>query len=192
MNPIDRLKQATDYRVCFCSSSGVLGKLIKFFEHGQATHAALSFALPDLPCRLVLEAAENGVVIRPEVSGEWWEQYSPTATVNMLPGLIAAASLVGEGYDFGGLVGMAPVEIERHGELGAVVAAVAGAPAGAVAAEVSIVLPDRNYLQSPGREFCSELVCLAMQASKWPGSESLDRHATDPEQLRQVCKSNHG
>jgi hypothetical protein len=170
VNIAERLQQATDVRACFSKSWGSIGRIIRWFTRGKTSHSFMTFALPDLPVREVLEATWPNVVIRPSLAGEANAgEYKPPAGVDLKAGLLVVAKLLGEPYDLGGLVGMAPVELLRR--IGWHIA---------------------NPLQSDRAEFCSELLCLAMHVAKWPGVEKLDPSTTDPEQLRRICEAAHG
>ena len=169
MTVYERLMQATDVRVGFSTSDGAISRIIRWFTRGKVSHAVLTFALPGLPVREVLEADWPGVQIRPLKLGELCCEYQPPVGVDLHSGMVEAAKELGRMYDFAGLGGMAPVELARR-----------------------IGWHVRNPTQSPRAWFCSELAAIAMQRARWPGVDSLDAGATDPEQLRQVCEASHG
>lgn len=169
MTIYERLQQATDVRVGFSRSDGFISKVIRWFTRGKVSHALLTFSLPGLPVREVLEADWPGVQIRPFKAGELCAEYRPPAGVDLKHGLLEASKQLGAMYDYAGLGGMGPVEVARR-----------------IGWEI------RNPTQSFKAWFCSELACFAMQRAKWPGVEGLENGSTDPEQLRKVCEARHG
>jgi hypothetical protein len=176
----ERLNQATDVEVGFFASSGFIGKIIQWAEMGRVSHAFLSFKLPDLPGRLMFEADWPGVQIRPVGPNDnVFASFKPPSDVDLKAGLLEAVKLLGEDYDFAGLVGMIPVEAARQ-----------AAKKNPIFSWLSGLV--KNPLQKGDAEFCSELACLAMQSAKWPATFELDRHSVDPEQLLVICEVFHG
>jgi len=168
---LQRLEQVRDVQVGFSSSDGFIGRAIEWFTRGGPSHVIMPFQLPDRSSRDVFEATWPKIIIRPFVPGETNSGlYRPPPGVDMDSALkVVARACLADHYDLGGLVGMIPVEMLRR---------------------VAVYIA--NPVQSKHQEFCSCLADMTMRVARWPGTERLDPHSTDPGQLRKVCEACHG
>lgn len=111
---------------------------------------------------MVMEASEFGLILTPfdkfRSKNDVIDLIEPSASLDT--GIKVAGTWLGEGYDFGGLIGTAFVLIGR-----------------------ALKRKWRNPFNSTSAMFCSEFVVKVLHASNYPNSEMFDASATTPQDL---------
>lgn len=145
--------------VAFSGGSGILQRIIKWFSRSDVNHAFLVLWDPDFGGWVQLGADAGGWIQSPAENRRGLKVvrlYSPPAGVDLRKGLADLRSVLGAGYDVGGLVGMAWVLFMRR----------------------VFKRKAKNPLQDGRKFFCSEIVDLVLARS---GCDlGLDESAIDP------------
>lgn len=140
-----------------------LSALIRKMTKAKCSHAWLMYHDPFFSRPMVMEATEWGVrIIDAEIfykRNQIVEVYIPS--VDLTPAIQLSGDVIGELYDFAGLIGMSLV----------------------MAAMAWFKKKIRNPLQNPHGLFCSELVALKMEQSFYP-KFNKDPSTLSPEFIR--------
>lgn len=144
----------------FSTTDTWMGKLIRWFTKSQVSHVFVYFELGN--SGWVVEAGWTGVDI---IS---WDKFTrDNKVVKMVnlpdavdPDLAYTLEMVGEPYDYPGLLGMVLVMAGRH-----------------------FHRKWNNPTASGKAIFCSEMVTVLLQQSNYPGAEKLTPRNTSPDDL---------
>ncbi len=151
-------------RIGFSTTDGILSRLIRFGTRSPVSHAFLVYFDVDFDREMVMEAVGAGFRIVPldkfAKHNRIVEIVTPRHSID--EGLKKAVDWLGEGYDKGGLLGMALLVVLRSLRLR--------------------VRRLRNLFANRSTLFCSEAVARACVASHYPGFR-LDPGTTTPEDL---------
>lgn len=150
-------------RIGFSTTNAPLSRLIRWLTKSAVSHTWLVYYDEDFGQDMVLEATLTGVRLVPydvfKRHNKLVTEVRPV-TVPLQAGLAEVGRWLGAHYDFGGLLGMAVVLLGR-----------------------SLKRRWRNPLRSSRAMFCSELVAVALKASKYPGTDSWVPSQVDPDTL---------
>jgi hypothetical protein len=144
--------------VAFSGGTGWLQRLIKWFSRSDVNHAFLVLWDADFGGWVQLGADTGGWIQSPaedRLKLPVCRLYAPPPGVDLRVGLKGLRTVLGAGYDVGGLVGMSWVMLMRR--FGRKV---------------------KNPLQRSSKWFCSEIVDVVCARSGW--ELALDEHAIDP------------
>jgi hypothetical protein len=147
-------------RIGFSTTNSWVGRAIRWLTKSTVSHVFLLFEFAGR--EWVVEAGWNGVVIIP------WSKFQAQNVVVKLIDVPEAYSIdlgrtldmVGEPYDYSGLLGMTWVMVGRW-----------------------LRKKWHNPTQSGKALFCSEMVVILLQQSGYPGADTLDSHSTSPDDL---------
>lgn len=145
--------------VGFSFGAGWLSRLIRWFTGGKASHAFLLFWDPCFGRWVQLGSEAGGWMLTVAPTANAWLYSMPG--VDLSAGLRAHADKLGTPYDFGGLLGMAPLMLAWRWFRWKL----------------------RNPLQARGAWFCSEAVADILRDCGVP--LTLAPGDTDPERLEQ-------
>lgn len=149
--------------VGFSTTNGLLSRIIRWATRATVSHTFLIVDDTTLGGPLVIEEAWCGCRV---TTLERFQKSARVVDVLVPPvplesAVREAVAMLGQRYDWAGLVGMLFVLVGRY--LGRKV---------------------RNPLRSAHAMFCSELNTRILQEAGYPGAEALDASATDPDDLR--------
>jgi len=149
-------------KVGFSTSRKLLSRLIRLVTKSKASHTWLLVTDSFLGVDMVLQATMGGFQM---VSFDAFQKKHKIITIVDLAhpmdmGVKEAAQWLGFRYDYLGLLGELFVEFGRW-----------------------FKRKLKNPLNDPKAMFCSEAVVRVLQASSYPGSETLDASATSPQDL---------
>jgi hypothetical protein len=145
------------------SPKNIISKVIRWFTKSKASHTWVLFEDTFFGMEMVMESTDTGFRVVPFANfkaegNEIVALVVPTAPLD--DGVKAAASWLGESYDFGGLFGSAFVLLGRW-----------------------LRRKWANPWASCKSMFCSEAVARILQAAKYPGSSVFVPEATTPQDL---------
>jgi hypothetical protein len=150
-------------RVGFSTTRALVSRLIRRLTGSRVSHAFLVYDDVDFERTMVMEAVGSGFRIVPldrfERHNTVVRIFTPRHPIDV--GLRSAVDWLGEGYDTGGLLGMALLLVLRS---------------------LKLRIKRRNLLASSRTLFCSEAVARACRASGYPGFR-LDPETTTPQDL---------
>jgi hypothetical protein len=148
-------------RIGFSTSrNSWISKVIRWFTDSGVSHCFFIYFDEDWERDMVLEATSGGFRIVP------YSFYAESTLVSLTPaypvdvGIKKSLDWLGVGYDYGGLLGMAWVEIGRR-----------------------LKCAWRNPWRGANTMFCSEAIVRILQESGYPGADTLDAQSTDPQML---------
>jgi hypothetical protein len=149
-------------RVGFSTFNGSpISWLIRKATRAEVSHAFL-LVTDSVLGDMIMEEEIGGMQLRPYASFEKTSSIvklvTPSAPIDV--GLKAAATWLGERYDYTGVVGMLYVLIGRY-----------------------FGKKWKNVLHSPHSMFCSEAIVFVLQAARYPGADALDAESTSPQDL---------
>jgi hypothetical protein len=156
--------------VAFSGGTGWLQRIIKWFSRSDVNHAFLVLWDEDFGGWVQLGADEGGWIQSPaetRLTLPVCRLYAPPPGIDLRVGLRDLRSVLGAGYDTGGLFGMAWVLLWKR--LGRKV---------------------KNPLQDGRKWFCSEIVDVVCARSGW--ELGLDEHAIDPGAEEKAVKAHGG
>ena len=144
-------------------TSSIISAVVRWFTGSKTSHVWLLFDDTFFGLPMVLESADVGFRLIPYENFK--AQHNTVLAVLDPPypldvGVREAAMWIGESYDYTGLVGSVFVLLGRW-----------------------LKRKWRNPWASPKALFCTESVVRVMQASHYPGSETLDPTGTTPQDL---------
>jgi hypothetical protein len=152
-------------RIGFSTSGAWIAKVIRWFTSSSVSHVFLLFSFAGR--EWVVEAGWNGVVIIP------WSKFLRQNQVVKLIDIPDAYNLnlgdtldmVGEPYDYRGLLGMTLVLVGRW-----------------------LKRKWKNPTQSGRALFCSEMTVILLQKAGYPGAETLDPRETSPDDILRLLE----
>ena len=151
-----------EIRIIFSTSSSWLSKLIRWVTRSKVSHASICVIAQGLPI-LVLQSTVGGVQAMSRTRWNRGNRVIKEFRSKIPVSLEHACRLLGERYDYVGLIGYIPVLLGRW--LGKKV---------------------KNPLASPRALVCAEFV-LHLSQGQIPEWKGLDPEGTTPEDLLEVC-----
>jgi hypothetical protein len=141
------------------SKTSWISRIIRWFTGGKSSHTAVVYWDTDFERDMIMGATDGGFKITPfsHYEKSLVAIYTPKYPIDV--GLKKAVDWLGEGYDYGGLFGMAWVELGRW-----------------------LKRKWRNPWRDSKTMFCSEAVARIMD-SGYPGTKGWDAQSIDPEML---------
>lgn len=151
-----------------------LSALIKWFTKAECSHAWLLYEDSDLRMLMVMEAHLTFQL----VPYETWQKDNRVIALfhpehDLDPGLRELALCLGTYYDVGGLLGVLPVTLGRWLKK----------------VFKGWRLRFRNPWNNTRSLFCSEAVAKALQASNFPGAQSIESASVSPQELLEFLRS---
>jgi hypothetical protein len=154
-------------KVGFSTRSNIVSKTIRWATHSRVSHAWLLLEGSFFGNDMVMEATEGGFKLVPysafKLANDVVDVITPRVSIES--GVRASALWLGEGYDYFGLFGEIFVLIGRWFKR-----------------KIRNPLAERNAM------FCSEAVVYVLQASSYPGANTLVADSTSPEDLLEFLK----
>lgn len=149
-------------RIGFSTGAGLLSRIIRWFSRSSVSHAWLLYYDVDFNRDMVLESTLEGVRIIPfevfQKHNKIIKVFTPDFSLKV--GLAKAGEILGEQYDFTGLLGMVWVMLGRW-----------------------LRKKWHNPLDSTKGLFCSEFVANVLRWSGAPSTEFWDPSTMTPENL---------
>lgn len=151
-------------QIRFEADTGLVPRLIRWFTKSRVNHVYVWWESDDLPGGMVIESALPGVRIIPTEGRPGIIQYK--INFDLIPGIQREKKLVGQKYDFGGLVMFAIILMAKQW------------------ISHKIKFPWKNTK----RQLCSEFVARCL----YPHFQFENCEWVTPQQILEICENNPG